>query len=542
MPTMSVEIELKFRIPPTRLAALQRAVASRSAVLQPLAAVYVDTVGQHLAQARTALRLRREGPQWVQTLKAEGATPMQRFEHNVVLPDLPADAPAGSRPAIDVRRHDGSAAGAALQRLLASAGHPPLVERFATDVQRTRRVLRRGAALIELALDQGHIRAAGRQVVVCEIEFELLQGEPQALLDEAAHWVQRFGLVLDVRSKSERGHLLAAGLPCSPPAQARPLHLPAKAALADALAALLANPLGQVLANASQLADVAAVAAVADVAGVAGVAGVADVADVADVASQGAAGARSIGPEHLHELRVGLRRLRSVLGAYGDLLPGLDPALAPALAALFQQLGPARDADAMAGWLAPALRHAAAPLQALPALPSSAAGVDIGALLSAAATQQLWLALLGLCQPALAGAPATPKPARRLRDALRPALHTLQRQVRRDAAAFATLDQPARHRLRRRIKRLRYLLALTSTLWPAAAVARWQRRLQQAQGPLGALQDALVAQAAWQAATALDGRAWFAVGWLAARRQTLEQPCQHALQRLVAAPRLWRKA
>lgn len=525
MPTMSVEIELKFRIPPTRLAALQRAVASRSAVLQPLAAVYVDTVGQHLAQARTALRLRREGPQWVQTLKAEGATPMQRFEHNVVLPDLPADAPAGSRPAIDVRRHDGSAAGAALQRLLASAGHPPLVERFATDVQRTRRVLRRGAALIELALDQGHIRAAGRQVVVCEIEFELLQGEPQALLDEAAHWVQRFGLVLDVRSKSERGHLLAAGLPCSPPAQARPLHLPAKAALADALAALLANPLGQVLANASQLADVA------------------DVAGVADVASQGAAGARSIGPEHLHELRVGLRRLRSVLGAYGDLLPGLNPALAPALAALFQQLGPARDADAMAGWLAPALRHAAAPLQALPALPSgAAAGVDIGALLSAVATQQLWLALLGLCQPALAGAPATPKPARRLRDALRPALHTLQRQVRRDAAAFATLDQPARHRLRRRIKRLRYLLALTSTLWPAAAVARWQRRLQQAQGPLGALQDALVAQAAWQAASALDGRAWFAVGWLAAHRQTLEQPCQHALQRLAATPRLWRKA
>ena len=515
MPTMSVEIELKFRIPPTRLAALQRAVASRSAVLQPLAAVYVDTVGQHLAQARTALRLRREGPQWVQTLKAEGATPMQRFEHNVVLPDLPADAPAGSRPAIDVRRHDGSAAGAALQRLLASAGQPPLVERFATDVQRTRRVLRRGAALIELALDEGHIHAAGRQVVVCEIEFELLQGPPQALLDEAARWVQRFGLVLDVRSKSERGHLLAAGLPCSPPAQARALHLLPKAPLSDALAALLANPLGQVLANASQLADT----------------------DTLGVDSSA---------EHLHELRVGLRRLRSVVGAYGHVLPALGAALAPALATLFHQLGPARDADAMAQWLAPALRNAGAPLVDLPTLPEAASASSVSDLLCAPATQRLWLALLGLCQPAPATAgdarSMANKPARRLRDALRPPLQALQRQVRQDAAAFATLDQAARHRLRRRIKRLRCLLALTSALWPAAAVARWLRRLQQAQGPLGALQDTVVAHAAWQAAAAADGRAWFAAGWLVAHQQALQPACQRALARLAATPGVWRKA
>ena len=521
---MAVEIELKFRIPPARLAALRRAVATRSAVVLPLAAVYVDTAGEHLARARTALRLRREGPQWVQTLKAEGATPMQRLEHNVVLqaPGLAATAAANatgtSRPLLDIHRHDGTAAGAALQRVLASAGHPPLVERFATDVQRTRRVLRRGAASIELALDEGHIHAAGRQVVVCEIEFELLQGTPQALLDEAARWVQRFGLVLDVRSKSERGHLLAAGRACSPPAQARALHLPAKAPLADALVALLANPLGQVLANASQLAD-------------------ADTLAGHDSA------------EHLHELRVGLRRLRSVLGAYGPLMTGLDPALAPAVATLFHQLGPARDADAMAAWLTPALRSAGAPLHDLPAVPGAASATDISALLCLPATQQLWLALLALCQPAPAAAAAagpqpraSSKPARRLRDALRPPLQVLQHQVRHDAAAFAALDQPARHRLRRRIKRLRYLLALTSAVWPAAAVARWQHRLQQAQGPLGVLQDAVVAQAAWQAAAAVDSRAWFAVGWLAAHQQTLDEPCRQVLLRLAATPGLWRKA
>ena len=535
---MAVEIELKFRIPPAQLAALRRAVATRSAQVQPLAAVYLDTAGEHLAQARTALRLRREAQHWVQTLKAEGATPMQRLEHNVVVAEVLPDGAAGAgateaardaanqRPLLDIHRHDGTAAGAALQRLLAKAGQPPLIERFATTVQRTRRVLRRGAALIELALDEGHIHAAGRQLVVCEIEFELLRGQPQALLDEAARWVQRFGLVLDVRSKSERGHLLAAGLHCSPPTQARTLHLPPKAALADALAALLANPLGQVLANASQLAD-----------------------------GHSLAGRNSA--EHVHELRVGLRRLRSVLGAYGLLygslegpsrspLPaGLDPALAPALAALFHQLGPLRDANAMAQWLAPALRSAGAPLVDLPTQPGAASASHVNAVLCAPATQQLWLALLGLCQPvpAVAGGPGqvTAKPARRLRDALQPPLQALQHQVKQDAAAFATLDVAKRHRLRRRIKRLRYLLALTQTLWPAAPVARWLQRLQQAQGPLGAVQDAVVAQTAWQAAAALDGRAWFAVGWLVAHQQVLDPPCQQALARLAATPGIWRK-
>ena len=526
---MSAEIELKFRIPPGRLAALRRAVATRSAVVQPLAAVYVDTAAEHLAGARTALRLRREGQQWVQTLKAEGANPMQRFEHNVVLPaparpvaPVPGAAPGvatigaapGSRPTLDIHRHDGTDAGAALQRLLASAGQPPLVERFATDVLRTRRVLRRGAALIELALDEGHIHAAGRQVVVCELEFELLQGAPQALLDEAARWVQRFGLVLDLRSKSERGHLLANGLLCSPPANARALHLLPKAPLAQALAAMLANPLGQALANASQLADAATLSA-------------------ADAA------------EHLHQLRVGLRRLRSVLGAYATLLPTLDAALPPALATLFHQLGPARDADAMAGWLLPALRDAGAPLQQLPSVPGAAASTDISALLCAPATQQLWLSLLALCQPDPAAADdprqRAGKPARVLRDALGPPLQALQRQVRRDAAGFAALAQPARHRLRRRVKRLRYLLALTHTLWPAADVARWLRRLQQAQTPLGALQDTVVAHAAWRAAVAEDSRAWFAVGWLAAHQAALDPPCQQVMHRLAATPGLWRK-
>ena len=527
---MSSEIELKFRIPAARLAALRRAVVTRSAVVEPLAAVYFDTPGQHLAQARVALRLRREAGGWVQTLKAEGATAMQRLEHNVAVPGLPGLP--GDRPALDLARHQGSPAGAVLAQVLAKAraGTPPgnspatLSERYATDVQRTRRVLRHGAALIELALDEGQIRAGSAACAVCEIEFELLRGPPQALLDVAARWVGRFGLVLDVRSKSERGDRLAQGQHASPPSHARPLKLARQASPAQALAAMLANALGQALANASQIAD---------------------------------DGGQ---PDHLHQLRVGLRRLRSVLHVFGPLAPTAPAAptaplagadLAPRLAALFGQLGAARDQDAMAEWLWPALQAAGAPALKLPARQSASPAADVAPLLRAPATQQLWLALLGACQPVpalpdglpLASMPATPATAATpsLQALLREPLRRRYRQVQHDAARFDALDDAARHRLRRRIKRLRYATELSAALWPAKHVKRLLRNLAQAQVPLGEFNDTVVAQAHCQALAAHDGPAWFAVGWLSARRQALAPVCSQALARLARRPGCWRR-
>ena len=233
---MATEIELKFRIPPQRLAAVRRAVATRSAQILPLAAAYFDTPGEHLALSRTALRLRREADAWVQTLKAEGDSPLQRLAHN-------GPVAGEAQPPLDASRHDGSAAGAALHRVLAAAGAgQALAARYTTTVQRTRRLLRSGGGLIELALDEGAVRAAGRSLDLCEIEFELLRGPPQLLLAVAGRWALRFGLLLDVRSKSELGHTLAAGLDGSAPAMAPP-H-----------ATALAQALRPVLANASQLA------------------------------------------------------------------------------------------------------------------------------------------------------------------------------------------------------------------------------------------------------------------------------------------------
>ncbi len=504
-----IETELKFRIPAGRLAAVRRAVATSTARAVPLAAVYLDTADERLAGARVALRLRREGATWVQTLKAEGASDMQRLEHNVALGDWPV------APAHDIARHDGTEAGERLRQVMGDAAASTLGARYATDIQRTQRVLRSGGARIELALDQGWISAGAQRLAVCELEFELLSGPPQALLDLAGRWVDRFGLILDMRSKSERGHLLAADRWASAPAKAKPPPLRKHDSPAQALAAMLGSALRPLLRQVSLLAD----------------------ADLTErVADQ---------PEHLHQLRVGLRGLRSVLAVFGGQEPAAE--LAPALAALFRQTGGQRDQDVLAATLWPALRAAGAPLVEWPTRangepdgPADSAVADraaLGALLATPAVQRLWLALLAAAQAPPAEDGAAPGGA--LRPVLRLSLDKLLRQLRRDAARFEQLDDAKRHRLRRRAKRLRYALESSAALWPDKALARLLKRLRQAQEVLGEFNDCGVALALYRELAANEPRAWFAVGWLSAHRQALLPPCADAMARLAKQPAAW---
>jgi len=61
---------------------------------------------------------------------------------------------------------------------------------------------------------------------------------------------------------------------------------------------------------------------------------------------------------------------------------------------------------------------------------------------------------------------------------------------------------------------------------------RFLRGLQQAQTPLGEFNDLVVAQACYLGLAQSDPRAWFAVGWLSARRPALEADCALMLARL----------
>jgi triphosphatase len=518
-----MEIELKFQVPAAALPALRRAVATKTAQRTRLQALYAETADDRLAAAGLALRLRKEGRAWVQTLKGRGDGLMQRLEHEITLPATRGE------PVLDPARHAGTPAGAALQRAL--QGGAALAPLYRTDIQRLHRVLYSGGARVELALDEGWILAAGQRLPVCEIEFELLAGPPAALVALARRWAARFGLVWDVRTKSERGFRLARGLLQVPATRAAVVvaaargSRPGKPGKAGALSApaptrgqawstMLQATLAQALPNAAELA-------------------------AAPLAPGGGAT-----PDHLHQLRVALRRLRTVLALAADWAP--DPAAARALQEAwrepFARLGAARDADVLRVTLWPELAAAGAPPLVLP---QEQPQPDPGAVLREPLLTQLFLDSLALSLPSRVETESPPDMPP-LAAAAAELLQRAWRQVRADTAAFATLPLEQQHRTRRRLKRLRYAFELLQALpplaqhGPARATSRWHRRLCQALDALGRYNDLCMADAAL--AKADDPGAWFARGWLAAQRGPALAAAQGRLQRLLETPRPWARA
>lgn len=562
------EIELKLQIPPAARAAVDKALRGRGSPPQTLrlVAAYFDTPDRRLARAGMALRVRREGRQWVQTLKAGGPNALQRLEHNV-----PRRPPAGGVLAPDLSLHDGTPAAALLHAALAPVdGQPaaPLVELYRTDIRRTSRSRRTPLGTVELAWDVGHIAAGGRRLAVSELEIELLRGDPRAVIEEARRWVQGHGLWLDTQTKAHRGDHLARGAQPQPRVVAWPVLAvdgqgPTVGQAWERIHAVLLTGL---LDNASAIA-----------------------------AGQGQ-------PEHLRRLRVGLRRLRSAWRLFDGWGPAAADDVKRAAVALYRHLGQARDSDVLAA-LVPALEQAGAPRQALHA-PVQPAVAEAGqqkpphptdaltAELRSPAVNQLWLELLALGLPPAAtpagnasgrsGAAAPSSGPTALRPAsptaradapggsgsraagadviaaddaaertatlarpLRPlALRRLKRWHHRaaeQAVRYAELSDTERHELRKQLKRLRDGLDATAALLPPRRLRKQLAALKAAQDALGQLNDEVVAaQLARQQADAGHGPAWFIVGWLAARRDATVQAAGQALHDWRDAPAFWK--
>ena len=504
------EIELKFQVPEATRRAVEQAVATGASQRTRLQAIYFDTPDRRLAAAGIALRLRKEGRRWVQTLKAAGPDAMQRLEHNVPLAGAMA-VPAGTVPGADPQRHAGTAAGELLGAALAArAGEtsaPRLVALFRTDIWRRTRTLRARGGTVELAFDSGVIVAGERRLPVCELEVELLSGRPAAVIDVARRWVRRHGLWLDVGSKAERGDLLARGLRAGPAVKAGGVALSREMTADAALRAVLAQCLAHVLPNASAVA--------------------------------GGHG----GDEHVHQLRVGLRRLRSALRFFAGWTRPLDPSVAEGLTALFRQLGVARDRDALAVSLLPALREAGAPWFDLPPAPI---GPPPAELLRGSAPSLLLLDLLelqvggGVASASAAEAVGGASPPPPFADAVAARLQRWHRRVIRDARRFADLDDTARHTLRKRAKRLRYAAEFVAAMHGRKAVAGYLARLAPAQDSLGRYNDLCVGLETYRSAVGGDSRAWFAIGWLTARRDAMAAECAATLRRFAGSKPFWR--
>ena len=475
------EFELKLEIPADRLAAVEAAVAAEPTTRMRLRALYVDTPDRVLAQHGIALRLRQEDGAWVQTAKARGRGPVERLEHNV-----PLDARGDEAPAPDIARHDGTPLECKLRAAVGAAADPRWVVVFETDVDRVLREARYGDSVLELSLDQGSIRAGDRKAVVRELEIELKDGDPADAVSLARSWVARHGLWLSSISKAERGRLLADGQLADTAGHSETVDYPRKARSGEVVQAVLASCLGHALANASAIA------------------------------------AGSNDKDHVHQLRVGIRRLRTALRELQP-LAALDAGCEPALVDAFRALGEHRDQFHVTRSLEPRIEAAGGP--ALAVSPAAMPVPDPGEVVRAPAFQDALLELLGQ-QVALGEGDRSPR--RHVRRKLR----RLWRQVVRDGADFSALEPVLQHRVRKRLKRLRYLAEFGQPLFGKHGTQAFLQALKPVQDALGDYNDGQMALQAYGRIAQDDPKALFGVGWLTAQREPQARDCEKALRRL----------
>src|SRR4051812_27142742 len=179
------EVELKFDIAPRDVAVLRRALGAASK-REPMVALYFDTPDQLLLAHGMALRLRREGERWVQTLKgcghvagglhardeyesesADGTLDLSRFR----------DSPLAALPGAETL-------------------HERLAVAFQVQLERTTWVVEPAPGVaLEVAFDRGTVRHGSARDSVCEVEIESKAGPHGAVFDLARALVERVRLV-----------------------------------------------------------------------------------------------------------------------------------------------------------------------------------------------------------------------------------------------------------------------------------------------------------------------------------------------------------
>ncbi|MFP5381553.1 MAG: CHAD domain-containing protein [Gammaproteobacteria bacterium] len=488
-----LEIELKLLLPPAQAPDFVKRMARRrvAPVTQALVTRYFDTPGFDLAACGIALRVRRAGRRWMQTLKTEGERQgglSTRVEH-----EMPV---AGG--ALDWARFPPEAL-AHVPGSLRGAVSPV----FETCFTRTAWQVRgRGGAQIEVALDVGEVRAGDRCMPLCEIELELRQGPPDALFALALDWARTFDcLPFDV-SKAERGTRLARG-EVAGPAKGEPLVLQAQGSVEDGFSAIVQNCLAQFQAN---------------------------LPGVLCLDSQGHEKA-STGPqpiydsEYVHQARVALRRLRAAVRLFRracvvpqDLLDGLRTQVVT--------LGPARDWDVLCEETLPTIAPHAddramweSGVQVIEAYRRQV-HADMRAALRTACpgawllAMQRWLLQRGWRQAPEAQRFVQMAPL----DAwARHALRRGHRRLVRGAREYAGLAPAGRHALRIAIKRQRYSAEFFQLLCAEHRHVPYLAALRALQNGLGWANDAHVAAILLRDAPFDAGpMGAFARGWLAA--------------------------
>ena len=244
-------------------------------------------------------------------------------------------------------------------------------------------------------------------------------------------------------------------------------------------------------------------------------------------------------PESLHQMRVGLRRVRSALTLFRDVV-ALPEELRGELAWLGEHLGAARDWEVLATSTLPAVAAEAPEDAGLATLLQAANEIAGGkrALAAEALRSERFSALARelACWPRYVRPQAVDSlPLKHVADRL---LARSNKRLRRRGRKLAAADTEARHRVRVAAKKLRYAGEFLESLYPAQRTKRYIRALASLQDALGALNDCAVADRLLRELSdtrpGLAMAAGYARGYLASSAQREQQRLKKQWKRFTA--------
>lgn len=203
---MHKETELKLRASSQTLAALREHPLLKKRnksgwQTRELLNQYFDTPERELSAARVALRLRRDGEAIIQTLKCRGQSVAGLSERNEYEWQL-------DKVKLDLKKLDATCWPAQLAELDKKTIKPLFTTDFTREYAEISWGRGKSKVVIEAALDQGFVIAGKRKEEICELELELREGAPEALLELAAELAASLPLMPCDISKAERGYRL----------------------------------------------------------------------------------------------------------------------------------------------------------------------------------------------------------------------------------------------------------------------------------------------------------------------------------------------
>lgn len=456
----SLEVELKLAGAPKALDSLwTSSIAPRTkATRRRLISTYYDTPDLRLRRRGFTLRVREDGKDFTQTIKAEGGSAngvMRRNEWST-----PIDGP---KP--DLSKFADTELKERLGLVLAGE----LSALFTTDVTRHIKTYSIGSngdknSKIEAAFDTGEVRSDGKTRNIAELELELLDGPAIALRREAARLHRLSPFQFEPLSKAERGFLLALGE--HPEGHKAKLpDLSSDASVEAGLRHVLTNCTSHWLANHAAVID-------------------------------------GSDTEGVHQMRVALRRARSALTIFKSALPSdHHDWLQREAKSLITALGSARDWDVFVDELLQPILEARPDDQSLKVLRDAVneerrqayararQALGAPAYLEFVLDMGIWLESRAWRREETARSLDRP-----LADLAREVLRKRHKRSLKLGRDFEGLSDEALHRLRISLKKLRYASEFFVSLYGRERTRSYLASLRQLQDDLGHLNDVAVAE------------------------------------------------